>query len=80
LSSIGINGVVLNNVNVKEHETYFPLETNLLKTKEFADIFREYAIKVYFSINYASPMIIDNLPTADPLDPNVKKCGKIKLK
>lgn len=80
LSSIGINGVVLNNVNVREHETYLPFEKNLLKTKEFADIYREYGIKIYFSINYASPMIIDNLPTADPLDPQVKKWWRDRAK
>ncbi len=80
LSSIGINGVVLNNVNVKEHETYLPFEKNLLKTKNFADIFREFGIKVYFSINYASPMIIDNLPTADPLNPKVKKWWRDRAK
>lgn len=41
-----------------------------------ADIFRSYGIKTFLSINYASPIEIGGLPTADPLDPEVRRWWK----
>jgi alpha-glucuronidase len=67
-ASIGINGIVINNVNaspsVLSHES-------ILKTAALARVFRPYGIKVYCSINFASPCKLDNLPSADPLDQKV---------
>jgi alpha-glucuronidase len=40
--------------------------------EKLASIFRPYGIKLLLSINYASPMEIGGLPTADPLDPQVR--------
>lgn len=77
LASVGINGVVLNNVNVKDRAVLLiDRETYLRDLAELAEIFRRYAIKIYLSVNFASPMYIGRLSTADPLDENVEKWWK----
>ena len=75
----GINGTVLNNVNAKPMMLSRPM---LQKTAKIADILRPYGIKVYLSINFASPKALGELDTADPLDSRVqawwkKKAGEI---
>ena len=75
----GINGTVLNNVNAKPMMLSRPM---LQKTAKIADILRPYGIKVYLSINFASPKALGELNTADPLDTRVqawwkKKAGEI---
>ena len=84
-ASIGINGTVLNNVNASPRM----LSTIYLnKVKEIADILRPYGIKVYLSVNFASPMTIPAkgfnggrpVKTADPLNAQVKAWWKAKAK
>lgn len=76
-ASIGINATVLNNVNA----SYKVLDgENLRKVKALADIFRPYGIRVYLSINFASPMQLGGLSTADPLDKNVREWWRKKVK
>lgn len=75
-ASVAINGIVINNVNVHEHETKLITDKFLPQVKKIADIFREYGIKLYLSINFAAPMEIGGLSTADPLDENVKNWWK----
>ena len=73
----GINGTVLNNVNAKP----IALSTSmLLKTAKIADILRPYGIKVYLSVNFASPKALGDLDTADPLDPRVQQWWAKKAK
>lgn len=74
-SSVGINGVVLNNVNASPSVLS---RENLEKVKVIADILRDYNIKVYLSVNFASPMALDSLPTADPLDEEVRRWWRDK--
>ena len=63
-ASVGINGTVLNNVNAKPEA----LSTeSLQKAKSIADQLRPYGIRVYLSINFASPIKVGGLKTADPL-------------
>lgn len=69
-ASIGINGTVLNNVNASPK---ILTRDYLIKVSRLADIFRPYGIRVYLSVNFASPMVLDSLPTADPLDRRVAK-------
>ncbi len=76
-ASIGINGTVVNNVNA--NPTFLTPEY-LEKVATLADIFRPYGITVYLSINFSSPAILGKLPTSDPLDPDVKKWWKNKVK
>ena len=76
-ASIGINGTVLNNVNASPQI----LSTEYLqKVKALADIFRPYGLRVYLSVNFASPMALDSLSTADPLDKEVIRWWKNKVK
>ena len=44
---------------------------SLEKVKALADVFRPYGIKVYLSVNFASPIQLGKLDTADPLDKEV---------
>ena len=76
-ASIGINGTVLNNVNASPR-ILSPLYIN--KVKEIAAILRPYGIKVYLSVNFASPMALGGLKTADPLNAKVKTWWKAKAK
>lgn len=76
-ASIGINGTVLNNVNASPQILSAPY---LLKVKALADVFRPYGIKVYLSVNFASPMVLDSLSTADPLNKEVARWWKNKAK
>ena len=76
-ASLGINGSVLNNVNASPNM----LTTRYLKeVKKIADILRPYHIKVYLSINFATPMALKETKTADPLDKSVAKWWKKKAK
>ncbi|MDE5999696.1 MAG: hypothetical protein K2H04_06485, partial [Bacteroidaceae bacterium] len=68
--SYGINGTVLNNVNAKPIALSTPM---LRKTAKIADVLRPYGIKVYLSVNFASPKALGDLDTADPLDPKVQQ-------
>ena len=75
-ASVGINGTVLNNVNAKPEA----LSTeSLKKTKDIADQLRPYGIRVYLSINFASPIKVGGLKTADPLDADVINWWKEKV-
>ena len=75
-ASIGINGIVLNNVNAKPEAL---ATENLQKVKVIADQLRPYGIRVYLSINFASPIKVGGLKTADPLDAEVVNWWKDKV-
>jgi alpha-glucuronidase len=79
LASIGINGIVINNVNVHQYETRFITDEYLPQIKAFADVFRLYGLKLYLSINYAAPIEIGGLKSADPLDDSVKDWWKVTV-
>ena len=76
-ASIGINGSVLNNVNASPKILTTPY---LKEVKKIADILRPYGIKVYLSINFASPMALGETKTADPLNKSVAKWWQKKAK
>lgn len=84
-ASIGINAVILNNVNA---DPRILGHDYLEKVAALADIFRKYHIKVYLAPNFAAPVKpsttkdagkqwggvgIGHLDTADPLNPEVQK-------
>ena len=73
--SIGINGSVLNNVNA--NPKILDAE-HIARVAGIADILREYGIRTYLSINFATPLALGELPTADPLDPAVRAWWKAK--
>lgn len=74
-ASVGINTVVINNVNASPR---ILTDSMLQKMKALADVFRPYGIRVCLSVNFASPMAIGNLDTADPLNADVKKWWRQK--
>ena len=76
-ASIGINGVVLNNVNASPE---ILTSDYLKKVQRLADLFRPYGIQTYLSVNFASPMAIGGLETADPQNKEVQKWWKDKAK
>ena len=76
-ASVGINGAVLNNVNAS------PLMLSkeyLERVKAIADVFVLMASKLYLSVKFSSPSLIGGLKTSDPLDPEVIKWWKDKVK
>ena len=75
-ASIGINGTVLNNVNAKPEALS---AESLQKAKAIADQLRPYGIRVYLSINFASPIKLGGLKTADPLNAEVVDWWKEKV-
>lgn len=76
-ASIGINGSVLNNVNASPK---MMTAEYINKVRVIANILRPYGIRVYLSINFASPMALGYTKTADPLDKKVQLWWKKKAK
>jgi len=67
-ASIGINGVVLTNVNAN---ALVLTPQYLIKVAALANVFRPYGIRVYLSARFSAPIEIGGLNTTDPLDPGV---------
>lgn len=76
-ASLGINGSVLNNVNASPK---MMTAEYINKVKIIANILRPYGIRVYLSVNFASPMALGYTKTADPLDKKVQQWWKKKAK
>ncbi|SIR24522.1 alpha-glucuronidase family glycosyl hydrolase [Halanaerobium kushneri] len=77
LASIGINALSINNVNVSYQETRL-IDDKIEMVITIADILRDYGITTYLSANYASPMQLSSIDTADPLDEKVRLWWKEK--
>jgi alpha-glucuronidase len=75
-ASIGINGVVLNNVNA---DATILTPAYLKRMAALADVFRPYGIHVYLSVRFSAPIEIGGLKTADPLDPGVQRWWREKV-
>ncbi len=80
MASIGINGIVINNVNVKWAATDLITTRFFDKVKELSDVFEDYGIRLYLSLNFASPIELGGLPICDPLDESVINWWKDKIK
>lgn len=75
-ASVGINGAVVNNVNADIRvlsPEYLP------KVAALANVFRPYGVKMYLSANFAAPVRLGGLTTADPLDAGVQAWWKAKV-
>lgn len=79
-ASVGINGVVINNVNVKDRATWLIDEVFQKELKEMSDIFSSYGIRLFLSLNFAAPMEFGGLESADPCKEEVKIWWKEKMK
>jgi alpha-glucuronidase len=74
-ASVGINAAVLNIVNASPNV----LTARWLgRAKAIADFMRPYHIKVFLSVDFATPVRLGELKTADPLDAQVRKWWKDK--
>jgi alpha-glucuronidase len=87
-ASLGINGTAVNNVNANP---IFLTAEYISKLKVLAGVFRPYGIKLFISIRFSSPLKpasnrdsrrggIGSLDTADPLNPDVRRWWKDKVK
>ena len=75
LHEYGINGTVLNNVNAKPAM----LQTAMLqRVARIADVLRPYGVRVYLSVNFASPKALGEVETADPRDMRVQEWWRRK--
>lgn len=80
VSSVGINGVVINNVNVKGNATKLIDPDYGSRLQEMAGIFSDYGIRLYLSVNFAAPMELGGLKSADPCEEEVISYWKDKAK
>lgn len=76
MASIGINAIVINNVNVHEKETYLITDTYLQQVKQYSDLFNRYGIKLYTCVNFAAPMELSDFDNCDPLNPEIAEWWK----
>jgi alpha-glucuronidase len=76
-ASIGINGAVLDNVNASPK---ILTADYLARARAIADVLRPYGIKAFLAVNFASPVLLGGVKTADPLDPGVIAWWKDKVK
>ena len=76
LSSIGINGCTINNVNA---------DIDLLKPESLTDlariaaVFRPYGVRLSLSVDMSSPQVLGGLKTFDPVDPEVAAWWQSKV-
>jgi alpha-glucuronidase len=76
LSSVGIDGCTINNVNA---DTDLLRPENLREIARIADVFRRYGVRLSLSVDMSSPQVIGGLTTFDPLDPEVAAWWKKKV-
>ena len=80
MASIGINGVVINNVNVKQAATWLITDRYFEKVARLSEVFADYGIKFFLSLNYAATIELGGIDSADPLDERVIAWWKEKMK
>ncbi|MBQ7616408.1 MAG: alpha-glucuronidase [Butyrivibrio sp.] len=80
MASIGINGIVINNVNVKGAASYLITDRYFDQLARLSEIFNDYGISLFMSLNFASPIEIGGMDTCDPLDENVIAWWENKVK
>ncbi len=79
-ASVGINGVVLNNVNVKGAATWLISPRYYEPLRKIQEILASYGIRMFLSINFSAPIEMGGLPVADPCDPAVAQWWKDKAR
>ncbi|MCL6458080.1 MAG: alpha-glucuronidase [Gorillibacterium sp.] len=79
-ASVGINGVVINNVNVKNAATFLITPRYFADLRKIQEIFASYGIKLFLSLNFAAPLELGGLQSADPASDTVKDWWTDKLK
>jgi alpha-glucuronidase len=75
LASIGMNGTVVNNVNASARFLSTDMINGLVA---LAGVLRSWGLTLYLSANYASPITLGGLATADPFDEGVRAWWRAK--
>ena len=68
LSSVGINQICCNNVNVTRESARLITGELLPELARLGGIFRPFGIRLVIAVDFESPVMLGGLPTADPLD------------
>ncbi len=76
VASVGINAVVINNVNVKGAATALISDRYYNELHSMAEILAAYGVQLFISINFAAPIELGGLATADPCDSSVRSWWK----
>ncbi len=76
MASVGINGCSINNVNADARVISADL---LPEVARVAAVFRPYGVKLFLSLDFASPRKIGGIDTFDPLDPAAVAFWKRKV-
>lgn len=76
-ASLGINAVALTNVNAN---ALVLTPQYLAKVRALADVFRPYGIRVFLTARFSAPVELAGLPTADPLDAQVRAFWRDKAR
>lgn len=80
VASVGINGVVLNNVNVKGAATWLISPRYYAPLRQIQEILASYGIRMFLCINFAAPMELGGLDSADPCDARVAQWWREKAR
>ncbi|MCQ2519528.1 MAG: alpha-glucuronidase [Lachnospiraceae bacterium] len=80
VASVGYNGIVINNVNVKQAACDLINDRFIDKVKALSELFDSYGVKLYLSLNYAAPIEDPAVASADPLDEKVIAWWEEKMK
>ena len=75
MASIGMNGAAINNVNA---DARILTAEYLTKVAALAEVWRPWGVRMYLSANFAAPVRLGGLMTADPLDRGVADWWKAK--
>ena len=79
-ASVGINAVVINNVNVVKAASWLISPRYYEKLRQMQLVFAAYGIDLYLSVNFAAPMELGGLTLSDPCDEGVQAWWKEKAK
>jgi alpha-glucuronidase len=75
LASVGLNAACINNVNAEPEI----LSTEMIQgLASLAEVFRKWGVRLFVSVNFATPVLLKELDTADPLDSRVQDWWKRK--
>lgn len=78
-ASVGINAAVINNVNVKHAATELITPRYEKELRRMSEVFAEYGVTLYLSLNFAAPMELAGLSCSDPLDGEVRAWWKATM-
>ncbi len=79
MASTGINSVVINNVNVAGDACWLISDRYYHQLELLTEVFDRYGISLFLSVDYAAPIDIGGMSSADPLDPEVIKWWQVKM-